>query len=107
MTCWQNRRMLKEQGDIVGGEFGYDFSKGYQALDGAEEREKKPGYFERRRIRQAALQAMAQQKKRETREKLVEAILRKISDTGMDSLTPKERRVLEEETARRKTSSTE
>jgi stage IV sporulation protein FB len=103
MTCWQNRRMLKEQGDIAGGEFGYDFSKGYQTFDGAEEKEKKPGYFERRRIRQTALKAVADQKKREAHEKMVEAILRKISDSGMESLTPKERSILEEETARQRT----
>lgn len=104
MTCWQNRRMLKEQGDIAGGEFGYDFSQGYKSFDRPEGREKKPGYLERRRIRQAALKAVAEQKEREAHEKRVEAILRKISDTGMDSLTPKERCVLEEETARKRTS---
>lgn len=101
MTCWQTRRTLKEQGDFGAGDLGYDFSKGYRAFDAADERERKPGYFERRRIRKAALEAVREQKRREAHEKVVEAVLRKISDTGLESLTPKERRILEEETARR------
>jgi Zn-dependent protease len=57
MTCWQNRRMLREQGEIDGGEFGYDFSQGYTSLNPEELRPRKPGFLERRRARRQARKA--------------------------------------------------
>lgn len=105
MTCWQQRRMLREYGEVGGGEFGYDFSKGYTAFDHAEQRERKPGFFERRRARKEALKQQRERERREAHEKMVEAVLRKISETGIGSLTPKERRVLEDETARKRSTS--
>jgi Zn-dependent protease len=103
MTCWQTRRMLKEEGAFGVGEFGYDFSKGYTTFDQDEDRKRKPGFFERRRARKAALKADRERKRREEHERTVEAILRKISESGIDSLTARERRILEEETERRRT----
>ncbi len=103
MTCWQNRRMLREQGDIGGGEFGYDFSQGYTSLNREEPRPRKPGIFERRRARRQARKAQRDRELREAHARSVEAILSKISDHGMASLTPRERRILEHETERQRT----
>lgn len=101
MTCWQQRRMLREHGDIGEGEFGYDFSKGYSAFD-EQARERKPGFFERRRQVKAARKAERQRRQGEEHEKAIEAILRKISQSGVDSLTTKERRILDEESRRKR-----
>ncbi len=104
MTCWQTRRMLKEQGDLGTGQFGYDFSQGYTSLDREETRKaKRPGYFARRRARKQAKKAEHDRKRREEHERAVEGILLKISESGLDSLTPRQRRILEEETRRRRT----
>ena len=102
LTCWQNRRMLREQGDIGAGEFGYDFSRGYAAFEPQESKERKPGFFERRRARKAAEKARREQKRREEHQKAVESILRKISQSGIESLTARERDILAEETQRRR-----
>ncbi len=102
ITCWQQRKMLKEQGAVDTGAFGYDFSGGYTSLDAAAaDREHRPGLFERRRQRKAARLAELQQKRDQEHEQAVEEALRKVSELGMDALTPQERRILEEETRRR------
>jgi len=101
LTCWQNRRMLREQGDTGVGEFGYDFSQGYAAFEREEAKEHKPGYFERRRARKAAKKAQRERKRREEHERAIESILGKISQSGIESLTARERHILEEETQRR------
>ncbi len=103
LTCWQTRRMLREGGEFGAGELGYDFSQGYRAFDSDEDSQRRPGFFERRRQRKAAIRAERERQRREQHEKTVEAVLRKISESGMDSLSPKERRILEEETERRRT----
>ena len=58
----------------------------------------------RRRARKVAETAERERKRREAHEQAVEAVLQKISDSGIDSLTPGERRVLEEETNRQRSS---
>lgn len=98
LTCWQNRRMLREQGGAGAGEFGYDFSQGYTSLDRDPSRRRRPGLFERRRARKEVRKAQRERERREAHAKAVEAILRKISEHGLRSLSPRERRILEEET---------
>lgn len=108
MTCYQTRRMLREEGDSGLDEFGYDFSRGYTSLDGDEPgQERKPGFFARRRARKLAIKVQRDRNQRETHEKEVERILQKISESGMASLAPREQRLLEEETQRQKASSDE
>ena len=102
LTCWRSRRMLRETGD-VGGELGYDFSQGYTSLDRDDIRERRPGLLERRRMRKAAQKAEREHKRREEHQRAVEKTLRKISESGVESLTPSERRILEEETERQRT----
>jgi hypothetical protein len=103
LTCWQNRRMLREQGDFATGELGYDFSQGYTSLDREPERARRPGFFERRRARRQARKAQREHERHEAHARSVEAVLRKISEHGLDSLTARERRILEEETQRQRT----
>ncbi len=94
--------MLRETGD-VGGELGYDFSQGYTSLDRDDARERRPGFLERRRMRKVARKAERERKRREEHRRAVEKTLRKISESGVESLTPRERRILEEETERQRT----
>lgn len=107
LTCWQWRRMLKEEGALAGGELGYDFSRGYAAFDHEERRRKRPGYLQRRRARKAARRAERERQRREERERSLESILAKISRTGLDSLTTRERRILDAETQRRRANTDE
>lgn len=104
-TCWQTRRMLKEGGEFAGGEFGYDFSQGYTSLDHTSTSERRPGFFERRRAKRAAAKAERERERREEHERDVERILRKISESGIKSLSARERRVLEQETERQRATS--
>ncbi len=103
LTCHQSRRQIKEMGAEGVGAFGYDFSRGYTSLEGREaEPERKPGFFERRRLEKAARKGQKEREEREQHEQQVERILRKVSVSGMGSLTARERRVLEQETERQR-----
>lgn len=102
VTCWQTRRSLREQSDSEFGEWDQEFSGGYTSLQQAERRERRPGFFERRRVRLAAARAEKERRLREEHQRAVEAVLRKVSIAGLSSLTPKERRILEEETRRQR-----
>ena len=99
LTCWQTRRMAKEQAEFGAGEFGYDFGGGYTSL---EQSEKRPGFFARRRSRREEAKAQRLRLQREKQRTEVESVLRKVSSSGLDSLTPDERRVLEAETTRKR-----
>lgn len=102
VTCWQTRRSIREQPDSELGEWGYDFGGGYTSLDHNVSRERCLGFFERRRARRTAARAENERRLREERQRAVEAVLRKVSIAGLGSLTPKERRILEEETRRQR-----
>ncbi len=108
LTCWQTRRMLREQADFGMSDFGYDFSQGYGGFDREEAPKRRgPGFFARRRGRREAQKAERERKRREEHEKAVEEILGKISEGGLESLTPRERRILQDETQRQRTVSDE
>ena len=103
LTCYRYRREIREMGSAGAGTLGYDFSQGYTSLEGREAQEEpKPGFFERRRLEKAARKAQREHEERERHEQQVEGILRKVSITGIDSLTARERRVLEQETERQR-----
>ena len=97
ITCWQSRQMIREQEALGAGAYGAGFEDGY-FRSGQDER--KTGFFERRRQRRDARKAQREQKREEERQRAVEAALRKVSISGVESLTPRERRILEEETKR-------
>ncbi len=96
LTCWQSKRMAKYQDDFGGGGFS-PYGSGEESWDVPE---RKPGFFERRRIRKASQQIARQRERIAAHEKEVERILAKVSQSGLASLSPRERNVLEEETKR-------
>ena len=106
LTCYNDRRVAKYAADDGENEFGYDFSKGYAAFEegeGGGETEKKPGFLARRR--QAKEEARRQHKvlADQVLRQRVDAILTKVHQHGMDSLTSEEHRILREETERQRT----
>jgi Zn-dependent protease len=100
-TCWQQRQQLKMGVMETGGEFGYDFSQGYTSLErSAGEEESRPSFFARRRARKEAARRAREAARLEDERRQVDAILAKISRDGIESLTPKERKLLQRETQR-------
>lgn len=104
LTCMQQRRMAKEEESFATGEFGYDFSRGYASFDEPRERRRTPGPLARWKTKRAAEKAERVRREQEARRLAVEGILRKIAASGMKSLTPAERRTLEAETERKRSS---
>jgi len=102
LTCWQTRRQARELGEMAGGEFGYDFSRGYQAFEDSAPRKRRPGVIQRWKLKRAARRAEMERKREHHRHRTVEDILRKVAQSGLASLSPAERNILEEETARRR-----
>lgn len=104
LTCYRTRQMLKDQDDFGLSELGYDFSQGYRSLDRQEasSSRRQPGFFEQRRARKAAMKAQREQQRREDHKKTVEEVLAKISRSGLESLTPRERGILQNETERQR-----
>lgn len=100
ITCWQQRQQLRMQSEFDTDELGYDFSRGYTSLAAAEPRPRKPGLLTQWRARRAAVKALRERKQHEEHQRAVEDILRKVAQSGLASLTPRQRRILEEETKR-------
>jgi stage IV sporulation protein FB len=93
IVCWIERRRLKMTGDPVLGEAGYDFSRGYLGMPGAE-RDEDDSYTSR---------AEEKRRKAEEEEQLeLDRILAKIAESGMASLSPREKRWLEKVTLKRR-----
>lgn len=106
MTCYRERQTARmEMVDNVG-ELGYDFSQGYTSLERETVRPKRPGYFARRRIHKEQVRRQREAERREELARRVDAILTKISNHGIQSLTSEERRILKEETERQRSSKT-
>lgn len=101
LTCMQQRRMAAEMDAFGGNEFGYDFSRGYASLEEGET-QRTPGPIARWKTKRAAAKAERAREEELSRQRQVEDILKKISETGLASLSPKERKLLEEETARKR-----
>lgn len=98
LTCWQTRRVLREQGTYGLSEAGMGYGSGGE-FD-VDEVDREPGFFEKRRLKREAAKAERERQQREQRDQVIEQILRKVSDHGMHSLTPQERATLEKETKR-------
>ncbi|UCG15859.1 MAG: hypothetical protein JSV19_11245 [Phycisphaerales bacterium] len=100
-TCWQQRQQLKMGVVSEGGEFGYDFSRGYAAFDEpADGAQARPSFWQRRRAKKQEARHRREQERVEAERRRIDAILRKISSHGIDSLTPKERQLLQRESHR-------
>jgi len=109
MTCWQTRRWIRETGGYDAGEFGGGdvaggmFGGGYTFR--GEEPEARPGPIARWRARRAEEQRQRNEEALRSDAAAVEEILRKVSQSGLSSLTPTERRTLERETQRKRAGS--
>lgn len=80
---------------------GHDFSEGYTSLERDEPvRERRPGYFERRRIEREQRRREKEELARVETENRVNLLLDKISTQGIASLTNEERRFLEQASQR-------
>jgi len=101
-TCWQQRQMIKSGFFESDNEFGYDFSRGYTSLDHEETAERKPSYWQRRRTARALKREHREAERLEEHRVEVDRILDKVHREGIESLNPKERRLLEAETARQR-----
>lgn len=100
-TCWQQRQQLKSGVYPLENEFGYDFSGGYSSLEtGAERPARRPSPWKRFRAARATARAAREAQRSQDRRRRVDEILEKVHRHGMQSLTPAERRMLEEETKR-------
>lgn len=100
-TCWQQRQQLKMALYEDAGSFGYDFSQGYTSLEASAGRdEPRRSFLARRRARKEAARRLREQQQLESERRQIDAILEKISRAGLESLTPRERRLLQKETRR-------
>ena len=99
-TCWQQRQMIKSGFFESESEFGYDFSRGYTSLGREETVERKPSYWQRRRTAKALKLEQREADRLEEDRVQIDRILDKVHRDGIESLNPKERRLLEAETAR-------
>ncbi|MCA9079336.1 MAG: site-2 protease family protein [Planctomycetaceae bacterium] len=73
---------------------GYDFSQGYRAFDGDEDDDLTP--YQRRQRDKAEQQRLKEEQEREQIRQQVDALLDKVHQHGMDSLTDAERRFLQQ-----------
>jgi len=89
ITCWIERQRLAVQGER--GFAGYDFSQGYLSMPGEDDEPARPGRAAQRRARQA-----------EKDQAELDRLLAKIARDGMGSLTRRERRFLDRQSARRR-----
>jgi hypothetical protein len=103
VTCWQQRQMLRSGMFEADNEFGYDFSRGFTSLDGDEPVQRRPSWLQRRRAARALAREEAERRRLDERRERIDAVLEKVHRHGVASLTPSERRLLEEETERQRT----
>jgi Zn-dependent protease len=104
-TCWQQRQMIKAGAYDMENEFGYDFSQGYTSLARSDAKaRKRPTLMQRWRANRAAKLAKREADRLEERRLRIDAVLDKVHRDGVQSLTPKEKRLLEEETHRHRSS---
>ncbi len=103
VTCFYDRQRAKMLDDGIG-EMGYDFSQGYTSLGEPLDPEKhRPGRIARWRVARARAREIKEAERREATQRQVDEILKKVHDQGLSSLTAAERRVLEKETERQRT----
>jgi len=99
VTCWQTRQALRDQPTFGFGAGDEDFGDA-ATLEAA--RPRRANWWQRRRARRAAAQALQERRREEQHQARVEAVLAKVSQGGLTSLTPEDRAVLEEETRRKR-----
>ena len=96
MMCMQVHRMLKAEGPWG---FAEEDEPDWAASARMDPEERKPGFLERRREARQQKRARAEAEAAAAMERQVDEILAKISREGKDSLTAREKRILERATA--------
>jgi stage IV sporulation protein FB len=91
---------IREQLGGMGSEFGYDFSEGYSSLD-ADEPKRRPGMIEQWKSNREAKRRQREAAERAAEETQLDALLDKVHQHGMDSLSPSEQRFLKQASERR------
>jgi Zn-dependent protease len=101
ITCYQERALTKAGMAMEEGFMGHDFSGGYSTLE-KDEKPKRPGMFARwKQNKQEGRWRAARQAEAELQEK-VDAILDKVKRDGINSLSKREKQLLESATNRQK-----
>jgi stage IV sporulation protein FB len=101
IECWTTRERLKREREQMGGMFGYDFSEGHTSLERqgrGEPKDRGPSWRERRAVQQAAREREAAA----NAEAEVDRILDKINAQGLQSLTDREKRTLNDASRRKR-----
>ncbi len=103
LTCFQMRLGLQDREPYEPSDFGQNPADEFESTSHKPQAHRSSAsLLERRRVRKQEKTAELERQRREAHEKAVEAVLRKISGAGLASLTPGERRILEEETNRKR-----
>lgn len=104
ITCMQQHQVARLHQAQSGESFmGYDFSGGYGTFSGpADQRAHRPGFWQRHKEKQTVRRLRRSQVQRRLEEEEVDAILDKVRRKGIQSLTRREKRILENATARRR-----
>src|SRR5262249_19412408 len=92
VTCRHQWFVLETGGEEPA--FGYDFSQGYTSLEREQPtvtRPKRPNFIQRWLQRRAARRLLREQEEREAEERRLDALLEKVKEEGMHSLTEEER----------------
>ncbi|MCB9851845.1 MAG: site-2 protease family protein [Phycisphaerales bacterium] len=100
MACYQERMMAKAGASTEDGYMGYDFSGGYSTLDKSSGKSKQPGFFAKWKSQRNQSKWRAAREREAAEQLQVDAILDKVKQQGIASLTAKEKRMLEEATRR-------
>lgn len=95
VTCYQQRQMLQYSGEY---ELGFEYGDPYAA--GAQP-EARPGFFARRRAARAEARMRKEHQRRQAMEDEINRILDKVHNSGLASLSARERRTLQQGTERR------
>jgi stage IV sporulation protein FB len=104
ITCMQQQQMARFYLAEYGAGFaGYEPAAGYGTLDQSfEQPAERPSFWERRRQKRAARRRRRIEEQRRMEEEELDAILEKVRQQGLQSLSRREKRVLESATARRR-----
>lgn len=100
LTCDRERKMTRASASPESGYMGYDFSGGYSTLDKSASKSSKPGFFARRKQEKQQGRWRAERERAAAEQLKVDAILDKVKNSGIASLTNKEKKMLEEATRR-------
>ncbi len=96
ITCYQERLLAKAGFGSDENEFGYDFSGGYTTLQ--DEKKSRPGFFARWKQRRIEGRWRDERRKAQHLQDQVDAILEKVKRDGINSLSNREKKMLEEAT---------